>query len=276
MAFPFSTIALPLFAPADRPDRYAKALASGADAIIFDLEDAVVSGAKDSARNLLVEARDQFVSAPRPLLVRINPEGSPFHDADLDAVCALPLAALFVPKVESAGAVRRVADRTSLPVFAMIESGCGLSAAREVAAAGARLVFGSIDYAADLGCAHCREALLFARSELVLASRLAGAPAPIDGVTTAIKDFDLVRDDVAYAFSLGFGGKLLIHPSQIGPAEAGMQPLPEDVAWASRVLVAGPDAGAASLDGMMVDAPVRLRAEQILRRAQRGRKEVTR
>jgi citrate lyase subunit beta/citryl-CoA lyase len=271
---PFSTIALPLFAPADKPERYPKALASGADAVIFDLEDAVALSDKDSARTLLLEARGLLASAPCPLLVRINPEGGPFHAADLIAVRELSLAALVVPKVESADTVRRVADKTGLPVLAIIESGPGLAAARNVAAAGARLVFGSIDFVADLGCAHSREALLFPRCELVLASRLAGAPAPIDGVTTAVKDSDLVRDDVAYAVSLGFGGKLLIHPAQIEPAEAGLQPAAEDVRWASRVLAAGQEGGAASLDGMMVDAPVRLRAEQILRRAQRGRREV--
>ena len=269
---PVSTIALPLFAPADRRDRYAKALGSGADAVIFDLEDAVAPAAKNKARIALIEARDVLASAPCPLLVRVNPEGNPFHEADLAAARELPLAALLVPKVESADTVRRVVDKTGLAALALIESAVGLAAARAIARAGARLVFGSIDYAADLGCAHSREALLFARCELALASRLAGSPPPIDGVTAATRDIDLVRDDAAYAVSLGFGGKLLIHPVQIEPARAGLRPAPEDVEWASRVLAAG-EAGAASLDGGMVDAPVRLRAEQIMRRARAGPKE---
>jgi citrate lyase subunit beta / citryl-CoA lyase len=111
MTPPFSTIALPLFAPADKPDRYPKALASGADAVIFDLEDAVALSAKDIARTLLLEARGVLASAPCPLLVRINPEGGPFHAADLIAARELPLAALVVPKVESADTVRKVADK---------------------------------------------------------------------------------------------------------------------------------------------------------------------
>jgi len=268
-----STVGLPLFAPADRPDRYAKALASGADAVIFDLEDAVAISDKEQARSLLSEAREALASAPCPKLVRINAEGTPFHAADLVAARNLPLAGLVVPKVESVDTVRSVADKTGLPVLALIESGPGLAAARHIAAAGARLVFGSIDFAADLGCALSRQALLFARCELVLASRLANAPTPLDGVTTAIKNLDQVRDDAAYAASLGFGGKLLIHPAQIDPAAAGFRPTEADIEWAARVLAAGRE-GAAALDGAMIDAPVRLRAEQILRRAKRSRKEV--
>jgi citrate lyase subunit beta / citryl-CoA lyase len=153
-------------------------------------------------------------------------------------------------------------------------SKCAASgSAREIAAAGARLIFGSIDFAADIGCAHSREALLFARFAVVLASRLAGAPAPIDGVTTAFNDSGLVRDDAAYAASLGFGGKLLIHPAQIKPAAAGLLPGQAETAWTSRVLAVAGNGGAAALDGMMIDRPVRMRAEQILSRAQRGRPE---
>ena len=269
----FATLALPLFAPADRPERYAKALASGADSVIFDLEDAVAPQAKDRARDLLAEARDALAAASRPSLARVNPEGSAFHDADLGLARALPLAALVVPKVELADTVRRVADAAGLPVLALIESARGLAAARAIAAAGARLVFGSVDFAVDLGCAHTREALLFARSELVLASRLAGAPSPIDGVTLATKDGDQVQADAVHAASLGFGGKLLIHPAQIEPAAAGLRPSEEEVDWASRVLAAGADHGAAAVGGMMIDAPVLMRAEQILQRAGRSRKE---
>ena len=269
-----ATIALPLFAPADRPERFAKALAAGADAVIFDLEDAVAGDAKDRARRLLVEARGLLVTSPCPALVRVNPEGSPFHEADLSAVRNLPLAAVVVPKVETADTARRIADKTGLPVWALIESARGLAAAREIAAAAARLVFGSIDFAADIGCAHVREALLFARSELVVASRIAGAPAPLDGVTTSVRDADRIRDDAIHAASLGFGGKLLIHPAQIAPAAAGFQPSEDETTWAERVLAAGNDGGAAALDGMMIDAPVRLRAQQILRRARRGASEL--
>ncbi|WP_035189420.1 aldolase/citrate lyase family protein, partial [Acidiphilium sp. JA12-A1] len=85
----------------------------------------------------------------------------------------------------------------------------------------ARLAFGSIDFCADLGAAHTREALLHARAELVLAARLAALPPPIDGVTTAIDDEAAIEDDARHAASLGFGGKLCIHPRQIAPARQG-------------------------------------------------------
>ena len=149
--------------------------------------------------------------------------------------------------------------------IALIESARGLAAARDIARACGRLAFGSVDFAADLGCAHTREALLLARLELVLASRLAGLPAPLDGVTTAIHDDALVESDARHAAELGFGGKLLIHPKQVAAALRGFAPGEAEIAWARRVLAAGGD-GAVAVDGMMIDAPVRLRAERILSR----------
>lgn len=266
----FATMTLPLFVPADRPERYGKAFASGADATIIDLEDAVAATAKDRAREILAGAREVILAAPCPVLVRINAQGSSDHAADLRSLRDLALLAVVVPKVENAATVQAVASMTGLPVLALVESARGLAAARPVAEAGARLAFGSVDFAADLGCAHSREALSFARAEVVLASRLADGPAPIDGVTLAIGDPGEVRDDAAYAASLGFGGKLLIHPAQVDPAAAGFRPTAEEVAWAARVLAADQTRGAAAVDGLMIDAPVRLRAEQIERRAARG------
>lgn len=266
-----ATITLLLFVPGDRPERYGRAFASGADATIIDLEDAVAPNAKDRAREALVAARTEIMAAPCPVLVRINADTHPCHKADLRALRDLPLIGVMIPKVEAAAAVRAVVAVTGLPVIALIESARGIAAARSVAETGARLAFGSVDLAADLGCAHSRDALLAARAELVLASRLAGGPAPIDGVTMAITDPEQVRDDAAYAASLGFGGKLLIYPAQVGPAGIGFRPTVEETVWATRVLAADRDGGAAALDGMMIDAPVRLRAEQIQRRAARGR-----
>ena len=210
-----ASIALPLFVPADRPDRFDKALAAGADAVILDLEDAVAAGAKEMARSTLGAAFDQLAAAACPVIVRVKAEDTPFHAADLDTCRALPLRAVMVPKVEAADTVARVAARTGMPVLALIESARGLAAARTIAASGARLFFGSIDYTADLGCAHTREALLLSRLKLLVASRLAGGPIPLDGVTAGIKDLTLVGEDAAYAVSLGFAGKLLIHPAQI-------------------------------------------------------------
>ncbi len=271
MSSDFSTLALFLFVPADRPDRWAKAFAAGADAVILDLEDGVAASAKPGARRALREGRDAIDAAPCPILVRVNARSSDEYLLDLDAVRDLGLAGVMLAKAETAADVEATSAATGAPVVALIETARGLAAARLIAAACARIAFGSIDFAADLGTAHTPAALASARSELVLASRLADRPAPIDGVTTSVKDPDLVRADAAHACELGFSGKLLIHPAQIAPAMDGFRPSEDDVAWAERILSARGALGAAAVDGAMVDAPVFLRAEQILRRAARFR-----
>lgn len=262
-------MALLLFVPADRPDRFAKAFASGADAVILDLEDAVATDAKERARQSLLSEFGSLSAAPCPVVIRINPPGSSAHKADLELVLDLPATVVMVPKVESAHVVQAVTAAIGLPVIALIESAHGLAAAREIAEASARLAFGSIDFAADLGCSHSREALLLARSELVVASRLAGRPGPIDGVTLETKDLEPVRDEAHYAASLGFTGKMLIHPAHVGPARTGFAPTSDEISWAKRVLGAATD-GATAVDGAMVDRPVRLHAESILTRAKKG------
>ncbi|MFG1372494.1 CoA ester lyase [Xanthobacter oligotrophicus] len=256
-----------LFVPATRPDRFAKALSSGADAIIIDLEDAVGHGEKAGARDALAAA----VPAAGPVLLRINASGTPWHADDLAAARSLPLAGVMLPKAESREEVEQVAARLGegVAIIPLIESAQGLAAARSIAAAPcvARLAFGSIDFAADLGCAHTREALLAARSELVLAARLAGGQGPMDGVTTRVDDAALAQDDAAHAVALGFAGKLCIHPGQITPVMKGFAPTAEEVSWAERILAALDEGGSVvTVDGAMVDAPVRLRAERILAR----------
>jgi citrate lyase subunit beta/citryl-CoA lyase len=111
--------------------------------------------------------------------------------------------------------------------------------------------------------------LLFARSELVLASRLAGLPAPLDGVTTSVDDMAPVADDARHARDLGFGGKLSIHPRQIEPIRVGFLPDASEIAWARKVLAS--EAGATVVDGGMVDEPVRIRARSILARSEATR-----
>ncbi len=253
-------IAAPLFVPGNRPERFEKAAASGADAIIIDLEDAVAAQEKDAARAAL---RTGFGSVP--IIVRVNAPGTQWHAADMAAVAALDVAAVMVPKAEMGEGF--AAALGGKPVIALVESARGLADARALAALDGvvLLAFGSIDFCADIGCAHTREALCAARSEIVLASRLAAIAAPLDGVTTAIDDAAAVEQDARHARELGFGGKLLIHPRQIAPALAGLMPDAAEIAWARRVVAAAD--GASRVDGAMVDAPVRLRAEAILSRA---------
>ena len=267
MGLPLNTLSLPLFVPADRPERFSKAIEAGPDAVFIDLEDAVAPDSKAGARDALWQHL-QRLQPNVPLAVRVNAIGTPWHDDDLAAISRLPLAAVVLPKAESAEAAKAVSARTRLPVVALVESAEGLGNVREIARHCARIAFGSIDYAADLAMGHTRSSLLAARSEIVLASRLAGIPAPIDGVTTAIRDDRCVIDDCAHAAELGFGGKLLIHPAQIAPARRGFRPPEDEIAWARRVIDATSQGDAAiRVDGAMVDAPVLLRARQIIQRA---------
>ncbi|MFG1270686.1 HpcH/HpaI aldolase/citrate lyase family protein [Xanthobacter versatilis] len=254
---------VPLFVPGHRPERFEKAAAAGPDAVILDLEDAVPVEAKDKARAAL---RRNFTD--RLVIVRVNASGTPWHAADLAAAARLKSDAVILPKAENVAALAKVAADLGpeVPVIALVETAAGLANARALAAhpAVARIAFGSVDFCADMGCAHVREALLAARSELVLASRLAGIAAPLDGVTTAIDDAGIATDDARYARALGFGGKLAIHPRQIAAIREGFAPDEAEITWARRVLASGD--GASAVDGAMVDEPVRIRARAILAR----------
>ena len=256
-----AAIRAPIFVPASRPDRFAKAAACGADAVILDLEDAVGPADKEAAREALA---CDFTNLP--VLVRVNAHGTAWHAADIAAVRPLAVAAVVLPKSENPEDVAGVVDAlgASTPVIALIESARGLAEARRIAAVAGvvRLAFGSIDFCADLGCEHLQEVLLPARFELVLASRLAGIAAPIDGVTATLADLSVTQSDAAHARSLGMNGKLCIHPKQIEVVKSAFVPNEAEVQWAERVLAAGD--GAVAVDGAMVDEPVRIRARTIL------------
>jgi citrate lyase subunit beta / citryl-CoA lyase len=253
-----------LFVPADRPERYAKAQSSGADAIIIDLEDAVAPEAKVAARSTL--CLPGVLPKGSDVFVRVNGRQTPWYSDDLAAVAQLSIAGVVLPKTESVEDIVRTTK--SLPgalVIALIETARGLACVREISgtAGVTRLAFGSIDFCVDIGAVHEREALLAARSAIVLASRLGELQPPLDGVTIAIEDSALIEDDARYAHRLGFGGKLCVHPSQIEPVRRGFASSPEEIAWAKRIL-ADDAKEAISVDGMMVDSPVRARARQIL------------
>jgi len=257
----------PLFVPGNRPDRYARARAAATDLVIVDLEDAVPAADKAAAREAAVGAFAE-PGEGSPVVVRVNGAGTPWHAADLTAVASLAIAGVMLPKAEEGAGLDRVrtALRPDMTLIALVESAAGIANARAIARCSDRMAFGSIDLAADLGCAHVREALLLARSEIVLAARLAGQPGPLDGVTTAVGDDAAIADDAAHGAMLGFAGKLLIHPAQIAPAKRGYAPTPDVVDWARRVVAACADGAARSVDGHMVDAPVLARARDVLAR----------
>lgn len=253
-----------LFVPADRPDRFTTAAESGTDMIIVDLEDAVAPDRKDIGRRAL--CRPGALPEQANIVVRVNARGTAWHEADLTALCNLTISGIVLPKTEGAHDIMAVRSILKFPIIALIETALGHAACREIARSDGvlRLAFGSLDYAADLGMAHTREGLSGVRSEIVLASRLAGLAAPIDGVALAINDSAMIEDDARYAHMLGFGGKFCIHPKQIVAVRSGFLPSEAEIAWARRILAVTSD-GAVAVDGAMVDAPVRIRAEQILR-----------
>ncbi len=274
MSGPSSAGTLPrayLFVPGDRPERFAGARASGADAVIADLEDSVAPEAKARAREALAAALDEST----PLVVRINAAGTPWFADDL-ILCRHPgVAVVMLPKADGIDAVCEVVESTFKDVFPVIESARGVEAVCSIARVPGvvRLAFGSVDLALDLGidCAADgrEEELLHFRSQVVLASRLAGLAAPADGVSTVIDDVTRLRSDAERARRLGFGAKLCIHPSQLAAVQEAFRPSAAQVVWARRVCAAFTKAAGAavSVDGQVIDRPLNERAQAILHSA---------
>jgi citrate lyase subunit beta/citryl-CoA lyase len=257
-----------LFVPGDRPDRFAKALSSGADCVIIDLEDAVQPHAKGEARQATLAADIDWAR----VAVRINDATSLHFEDDRQFLraCAAPM--IILPKAESPHTVAqiRAACARDVEIIIMIETVRGLAnMASLLSAPGVqRAAFGHLDFALDLGCATDWEALLFTRSQMAFQSRLAGVLPPIDSVTTDYKNAEAAAADAAAARRLGFGGKFLIHPNQIAPVAAAFMPTASEVAWAEKVIAASQGKhGAVSLEGKMIDKPVIECAQRIVARA---------
>lgn len=268
-----------LFVPADRPERHARALATGAGGVIVDLEDAVAPERKTSARAGLAAS---FAALPPQqrvrLLVRVNAAGTPWHDDDCAQVGALAaqglISGVVLPKAERAADLSRIAQAIGSAgvLVPLIESVAGLDAADALAAAPQvlRLAFGNLDFQADLGlaCDADEAELVPVRLALLMASRRAGLPAPIDGVTADWRDAARLAADTARARRGGFGAKLCIHPEQVAPVHAALGPGADELAWARRVVdaIEASGGGVVSLDGKMVDAPLVRLAERMLAR----------
>jgi citrate lyase subunit beta/citryl-CoA lyase len=262
-----------LFVPGNRPERFAKALASGADAIVIDLEDAVVLANKAAARDAVARwAADAAPLDHGRVVVRINQEASPDFADDLRMLRESGLFSVMCPKVESAATLRSLRER--LPqarVLALMETARGVADADAVAAAPGvtRLVFGTLDFALDLDLDITERAdgLSFAASRLAIASRVAGLPSPVAGVTPQIDDGDRLLADLAWARWHGAGAKLCIHPRQVAPIHEALAPTAQAVDWARRVVAAdAASPGAARLDGRMIDRPVVVQALRTLQR----------
>jgi citrate lyase subunit beta/citryl-CoA lyase len=263
-----------LFVPGDRPERYAKAVASGADAVIIDLEDAVDASAKAKARNMVEGFLDEGTAG---VFVRINDESTEYF---ADDVAMLERAASFaghgllgvmLPKAENRAGLEAVRARFAdeIRLVAIVESAAGVHNAHQLATTPGldRLAFGAVDYSVDLGLGPDPRALDHARSVLVLASKVAGLPAPVDAPSLSIKDAEQLRLDATLSRNFGFGGKLCIHPAQLAQVLAAFSPSDEELAWARRVVDVAAE-GAAQIDGRMIDRPVIEQARKMLARAE--------
>lgn len=257
-----------LFVPATRPDRFAKAAASGADRVIVDLEDAVAPEEKADARHGLMTAK---IPRDVPVYVRVNSALTPWFEEDLGVARTLAIRGVLLPKADSAAHVERAlaAIAPEHVIVPIIETAAGLWNVIDVARGPRveRLVFGALDFTLDTGIHDADGAFDAVRSRIVVASKVAGIAPPVDLVTLAIDDPGLLRRHAARSRSFGFGGKLCIHPNQIAITNDAFRPSDDEVAWARAVLdelSSRPQDAVFAHRGELVDRPVIQRAKQIL------------
>lgn len=262
-----------LYVPGDRPDVVAKALVSGADVVLVDLEDAVAPDRKEYARKATAELLHD--PQPVPVHVRVNALDTPLADADLDALTGLPgLAGLRLPKVTSPMEVVRVAERAApggappLPLYALLETALGVEQAYAIATSHPALrgiSLGETDLRADLGV-RADAALDWPRSRVVLAARAAALPPPAQSIHPDIRDLDGLARTCAHGRALGFFGRAAIHPRQLPVIERAYTPTPEETATAEEIIrAATANPGAQALPGgRFVDAAVVAMARRTL------------
>ena len=254
-----------LFVPGDRPERFMRAWDSAADQVILDLEDAVAPENKAAARRAIAG----WLDPARPVWIRVNAIDDAGFAEDL-ALCQRPgVAGLLLPKAQTIPfSLVDTCVTHGLHIVPIIESAAGMHAVEAIASMPgvARLAFGALDFMVDLDINDdVGDALLYFRSRLVLASRLGGLPAPIDGVTPSVDDAALLRHDAERSRRLGFGAKLCIHPKQIAEVHRALAPRAEERVWAQRALetFALANGAAVAMDGKMIDRPVWLKAQRI-------------
>jgi citrate lyase subunit beta / citryl-CoA lyase len=274
-----------LFVPGNRHERFQKAVASGCDGVVIDLEDSVPGDARPATRVAVAAAWSSLIEAAAvPLVVRINGLETDAGREDLDWLADLPFAptGVMLSKAESDAQVRSLVQAApESAVLPLIESAAGLLALPQIAQAPAvrRLVVGHIDFMADTGirCSDDERELDGLRFAVAMHSRINRLAPPIDGVTVSIDDDDRLRVDTQRALRFGFGGKLCIHPRQLAAVHAAMMPSEVEIEWARRVVAADDAAGGAAiqLDGRMIDLPVVLQARQTLSRARIDRSAKT-
>ena len=267
-----------LFAPAVRPEMIAKLPATGADGVVIDCEDATPPGAKSEGRANARDLAPKIAGQGTLVFVRVNAVATSFFEADVKEGLCDALAGIIVPKLDQLDQVDEVtrmleaAGHADLPVLAGLETALGVADARallthpRVAAA----YFGAEDFIADMGGVRteANQEVLYARSQVALAGRLAGVPT-LDQVVTDFRNDEGFARETREARAIGFQGKLCIHPRQVPLANTGFLPSKEEVDHASRLLTAferGKDAGlgAIEFEGQMVDEPLAARARQVM------------
>ncbi len=287
----FAPLRTALFVPGNRPDRVDKAVRSGADAVIIDLEDAVPvslkSETRPKVRQKVTEHRDQRI------FVRVNALGTEFFQGDLEGVIAAGLDGVVAPKVESAAQIREfhecllVAEQKQgippgeIVLIPLIESAAGVEHVYEIVSEKAvrgrlfTVAFGALDYTLDLGIEMTKDGheLLFPRSRIAIACRAAGIEPPLDTpFMIDLRDIEALKADAGRAKALGFQGKLCIHPNQIEPCHAVFSPSEEEIRQAQRIVTAFEEAeakgtAAIQLDGKFIDYPAVERSRRIIRLA---------
>ncbi|MDT9594120.1 CoA ester lyase [Nocardioides zeae] len=261
-----------LFCPADRPERYAKAL-SRSDVVILDLEDAVAETAKAGARDAVrALAAAGELDVDRTVL-RVNAVGTTHHAEDLAAAAAAGVRRLMVPKAEDPAALAALDHE----VVALLETPLGVERAGELAATPTvvALMWGADDLVAAMGGTASRRAdgsyrdvVVHARSRTLLAAKAYGRLA-LDGVHMDIADVDGLRAACEDAVAVGFDAGVAIHPTQVPVIRAAFAPTPERVAWARDLLAAHAAGGVGTHEGRMVDGPIYAQAQRVLALAER-------
>jgi citrate lyase subunit beta/citryl-CoA lyase len=270
-----------LFVPGDRADRFDKAVSSGAHGVLLDLEDAVAPENKAAARDsvgawIVQHAAVAFGSAPQ-VIVRINGTGTEWHAEDLDFVTQLPAGVgVMLPKSEPAtlpaAAAALAQDRApqKRPLYALVETVAGVLGLHAMAGVPGlhRFAFGNVDFGMDAGITPVEDEIELAavRTALVLESRGAGLPPPVDGVTLETVDTARIAAHAARTRRFGFGGKLCIHPRQVIEVNAAFTVSQDALVWARGVLAAFEASGGAAVvfEGKMIDRPVAERARRML------------
>ena len=274
-----------LFSPGDQSAMMHKAPGTGADTVVFDLEDAVAPGRKAEAREAVNDVlTDPSFDPDCEVCLRVNPDPKT-ADADLETALAGDprIDAVMVPKASSGADVREKDELVrehgyDLPVVALCESAAGVLHAEEIAATPAvdALAFGAEDLSADIGATRTDggEEVSYARQHVVLAAGAADVDA-IDTVYTDVEDTDGLAEETEFANQLGYDGKMAVHPGQVAVINEAFTPAEPDVEWAEKVLAAREEAdeagrGVFRVDDEMIDAPLVARAERIMERYRAG------